>query len=54
MAKASQAETGGGEGVEVRVNEPFNVEQNKHNPEKPLLDNRKEGQFTHKIFHLAR
>ena len=42
MAEASKNETGGGEGVEVLSNEPFeNEEMGK-------------GQFTHKIYHLAR
>ena len=40
--QASKNETGGGEGVEVVQNEPFeNAELGK-------------GQFTHKIYHLAR
>ena len=40
--QASKKETGGGEGVEVIVNEPFeNEEMGK-------------GQYTHKIYHLAR
>jgi hypothetical protein len=42
VAEASKNETGGGEGVEVVKNEPFeNAELGK-------------GQFTHKIYHLAR
>ena len=42
MAQASKNETGGGEGVEVLTNEPFeNAEMGK-------------GQYTHKIYHLAR
>ncbi len=42
VAMASKNETGGGEGVEVLKNEPFeNEEMGK-------------GQFTHKIYHLAR
>lgn len=41
VAEASKNETGGGEGVEVVVNEPFeNEEMGK-------------GQYTHKIYHLA-
>ncbi|VDM27906.1 unnamed protein product [Toxocara canis] len=45
VAEASKAETGGGEGVEVLKNEPFdNV---------PLLGGRfSQGQYTHKIYHL--
>ncbi len=42
VAEASKNETGGGEGVEVITNEPCN------DPELGL------GQFTHKIYHLAR
>ena len=42
VAEASKNETGGGEGVEVLKNEPFeNVEMGS-------------GQYTHKIYHLAR
>lgn len=45
VAEASKAETGGGEGVEVLKNEPFdNV---------PLLNGQfNKGQYTHKIYHL--
>ncbi|KAF1761399.1 hypothetical protein GCK72_009655 [Caenorhabditis remanei] len=45
VAEASKAETGGGEGVEVLKNEPFdNV---------PLLNGQfTKGQYTHKIYHL--
>ena len=42
MAEASKNETGGGEGVEVVTNEPFENEK------------MGKGQFTHKIYHLAR
>lgn len=42
MAEASKNETGGGEGVEVVKNEPFEDEK------------MGKGQFTHKIYHLAR
>lgn len=47
VSEASKNETGGGEGIEVIKNEPFdNV---------PLLDGKfTTGQFTHKIFHMAR
>lgn len=42
VAKASENETGGGEGIEIVTNEPFeNEEYGK-------------GQYTHKIYHLAR
>ncbi|CAD6187757.1 unnamed protein product [Caenorhabditis auriculariae] len=45
VAEASKAETGGGEGVEVRKNEPFDG--------KPLLNGQySQGQYTHKIYHL--
>jgi len=40
VAKASQNETSGGEGVEILVNEPFS-------------DHRGSGQYTHKIYHLG-
>ncbi|XP_019716772.1 phosphatidylinositol transfer protein alpha isoform-like [Hippocampus comes] len=39
VAEASKNETGGGEGVEVVVNEPYE-------------ENGEKGQFTHKIYHL--
>ncbi|XP_044210901.1 phosphatidylinositol transfer protein alpha isoform-like [Thunnus albacares] len=39
VAEASKSETGGGEGVEVLVNEPYEKETEK-------------GQYTHKIYHL--
>ena len=42
VAEASKNETGGGEGVEVLKNEPFEDEK------------MGKGQFTHKIYHLAR
>lgn len=41
VAEASKNETGGGEGIEVLKNEPY-----EHNGEK--------GQYTHKIYHLKR
>lgn len=41
MAEASKNETGGGEGVEVLVNEPYENEGER-------------GQYTHKIYHLQR
>ena len=42
VAKASENETGGGEGVEIVTNEPFESEE------------LGKGQYTHKIYHLAR
>ena len=46
VAEASKNETGGGEGVEVLKNEPFN--------NFPLLNgNFCKGQYTYKIYHLA-
>ncbi|KAL6726918.1 hypothetical protein Aduo_008846 [Ancylostoma duodenale] len=45
VAEASKAETGGGEGVEVLKNEPFE--------DVPLLNGKfSKGQYTHKIYHL--
>ena len=46
VAMASKNETGGGVGVEVLKNEPYeNV---------PLLNGKfTKGQYTHKIYHLA-
>jgi hypothetical protein len=54
VAQASKNETGGGEGIEVRKNEPF-TETEGQQP-KPSLCNGEytTGQFTHKIYHLAR
>lgn len=47
VAEASKNETGGGEGVEVLKNEPFE--------NYPLLGNRySSGQYTYKIYHLKR
>ncbi|KAM9812365.1 phosphatidylinositol transfer protein alpha isoform-like [Syngnathus typhle] len=40
VAEASKNETGGGEGVEVLVNEPYE-------------ENGEKGQYTHKIYHLT-
>jgi len=46
VAEASKNETGGGEGVEVLKNEPYK--------DVPLLNGKfTEGQYTHKIYHLA-
>lgn len=45
VAEASKAETGGGEGVEVLKNEPFD--------NNPLFNGQyKSGQYTLKIYHL--
>lgn len=41
VAEASKNETGGGEGVEVLVNEPYEKDGEK-------------GQYTHKVYHLQR
>lgn len=41
VAEASKNETGGGEGVEVLVNEPYERDGER-------------GQYTHKIYHLQR
>lgn len=47
VAEASKNETGGGEGVEVLKNEPFDNH--------PLLGDRfSKGQYTYKIYHLKR
>ncbi|KAL5275187.1 PITPNB family protein [Megaselia abdita] len=46
VAEASKNETGGGEGIEVLKNEPFQ--------DYPLLGGKyKSGQYTYKIYHLA-
>ena len=42
VAEASKNETGGGEGIEVLANEPYQNHENYG-----------DGQYTHKIFHLA-
>ncbi len=42
MAEASKNETGGGEGIEVLKNEPYEKEGGE------------KGQYTHKIYHLKR
>nr|KAG5713131.1 hypothetical protein BaRGS_007658 [Batillaria attramentaria] len=56
VAEASKNETGGGEGLEVLINEPFDPETNKeYLPEKPLQAGGKEyttGQYTHKRYYL--
>ncbi len=54
VAQASKNETGGGEGIEVLKNEPFTSSLGVQ-PKTPLLNGQyKDGQFTHKIYHLAR
>lgn len=53
VAEASKNETGGGEGIEVLKNEPFDEKVNV--PKEQLYANGKKyttGQFTHKIYHL--
>ena len=47
VAEASKAETGGGEGIEVLVNEAFTG-----NPQ--LSGEYADGQYTKKIYHLGR
>ncbi|KAF7259284.1 hypothetical protein EG68_03083 [Paragonimus skrjabini miyazakii] len=54
VAEVSKNETGGGEGIEVLVNEPFNDDNYKPSP--PLYIGGKlydQGQYTHKRFHLS-
>lgn len=53
-AEMSKFETGGGEGIEILVNDPFNLEN--YPPERPLITYNHEftsGQYTHKRFYLA-
>jgi len=53
VAEASKNETGGGEGIEVLKNEPFASGAGVQ-PKTPLLGGQyTDGQFTHKIYHLA-
>jgi len=61
VAEASKENTGGGEGIEVLVNDPFDVEDRdspkERLPESPLAADGKiysTGQYTHKIYHLQR
>lgn len=49
VAEASKNETGGGEGIEIRVNEPFDLNDEEVKSRGIKLP----GQYTHKIFHLA-
>ncbi|KAG5451836.1 Phosphatidylinositol transfer protein alpha isoform [Clonorchis sinensis] len=54
VAEVSKNETGGGEGIEVLVNEPFDDEH--HKPDPPLAVRGQvfdKGQYTHKRFYLA-
>ncbi|CAH8458173.1 unnamed protein product [Dicrocoelium dendriticum] len=54
VAEASKNETGGGEGIEVLANEPFDDEH--HTPSPPLtaqVQSFETGQYTHKRFHLV-
>ncbi|CDS39780.1 phosphatidylinositol transfer protein [Echinococcus multilocularis] len=51
VAKASKEQTGGGDGVEVLQNCPF--DDKVFPPKSPLLDGFKTGQYTHKIYHMA-
>lgn len=47
VADASKKETGGGEGIEIVANEPY--------VNKPIFHGEfSEGQYTYKIYHLAR
>jgi len=47
VADASKNETGGGEGIEIVANEPY--------ADKPqFFGEFASGQYTHKIYHLAR
>uniref|UniRef100_A0A5K3G114 Phosphatidylinositol transfer protein n=1 Tax=Mesocestoides corti TaxID=53468 RepID=A0A5K3G114_MESCO len=52
VAKASKEQTGGGDGVEVLENCPFN--NSTFPPTTPLLAGYTNGQYTHKIYHMAR
>lgn len=61
VAEASKENTGGGEGIEVRINEPFDLDDKStpkdRFPELDLFADGKKyttGQFTHKIYHLQR
>ncbi|KAM7539972.1 hypothetical protein Aperf_G00000025931 [Anoplocephala perfoliata] len=53
VIEASKNETGGGDGVEILANEPFTKET--HAPTDPLPggEAHSNGQYTHKIYHLA-
>ncbi|KAG1686947.1 Phosphatidylinositol transfer protein alpha isoform [Nymphon striatum] len=45
VAEMSKNETGGGEGVEIKKNQPYKAEEF---PDKKMAD----GQYTHKIYHI--
>lgn len=49
VAEASKNETGGGEGIEIVVNEPYKIDDK----EAKARNIQFPGQYTHKIFHLA-
>lgn len=54
VAEMSKNETGGGDGVEILMNEPFTSFVNAPNP--PLLNGDPlytKGQYTHKCYHLS-
>ena len=54
VAQASKNETGGGEGIEVLVNDKFDEENGVQPTSKLLGGEFTSGQYTHKIYHLAR
>ena len=61
VAEASKENTGGGEGIEVISNEPFDLDDRSIDkqkvPDEPLYANGQyftKGQYTHKIYHVAR
>ena len=57
VAEASKNETGGGEGLEVLINDSFSPDKPEYSPKDPLVaggHEYKEGQFTKKIYHLQR
>lgn len=60
VAEASKENTGGGEGIEVLCNEPFDLDDRSIDkqkvPDEPLYANGQyftKGQYTHKIYHVA-
>ncbi|KAK7471648.1 hypothetical protein BaRGS_00035695, partial [Batillaria attramentaria] len=53
--EGSKHETGGGEGIEVLVNEPFSPDTPEYLPDEPLIAGGKlyeEGNHTHKVYHF--
>lgn len=52
VAETSKNETGGGDGIEVLINEPFKSEKGIQPPGMP--GNFTEGQYTHKIYHISK